>query len=55
MQTYTDEHDSSSYWDSHSRKQELLRRCPELENIEFTNQGDFYIDGLRYSVLTDYS
>jgi hypothetical protein len=55
MQSYADEHGPSNYWDPYSRKQELLRRCPELENIEFTNQGDFYIDGLRYSVLTDYS
>lgn len=55
MQTHADECGPSSYWDMIGRKKELIKRCPELENIEFTNQGDFYIDGLRYSVLTDFS
>ena len=48
-------HESSVWWDMEGRKRELLRRCPELKNIEFSNQGDFYIDNLRFSVLTDFS
>lgn len=48
-------HESSVWWDMESRMRELLRRCPELRNIEFSNYGDFYIDNLRFSVLTDFS
>ena len=48
-------HESGGWWDMEGRKRELLRRCPELKNIEFSNQGDFYIDNLRFSVLTDFS
>ena len=48
-------HESGGWWDMEGRKQKLLRRCPELKNIEFSNQGDFYIDNLRFSVLTDFS
>ena len=48
-------HESHGWWDREGRKQELLRRCPELKDVEFSNQGDFYIDGLRFSILTDFS
>lgn len=48
-------HESSGWWDMESRMRELLRRCPELKDVEFSDQGDFYIDDLRYSVLTDFS
>lgn len=55
MQSYVDEYGPEAYWDMEGRKRELLRRCPELKDVEFSDQGDFYIDGLRYSVLTNYS
>lgn len=48
-------HESGGWWDMEGRKQKLLRRCLELKNIEFSNQGDFYIDNLRFSVFTDFS
>ena len=48
-------HESRGWWDMEGRKQELLRRCPELNDVEFSDQGDFYIDNLRYSVLTQYT
>lgn len=48
-------HESHGWWDMEGRKRELLRRCPELKDVEFSDQGDFYIDNLRYSVLTQYT
>lgn len=57
MDIYAKEHseEDSIYWDVQGRKRKLIEECPELKNFEFSPLGELYIDGLRFTIFTDFS
>ena len=57
MDSYIKENprEHSIYWDIQGRKRELLNKCPELKNFEFSPLGELYIDNLRFTIFTDFS
>lgn len=46
--------DKSSWYDFSSRNRYFYQRCPNL-NINVNRYGEFYIDGLRFTVSEDFS
>lgn len=57
LDKYAKEHpeEHSIYWDVQGRKRKLIEECPELKNFEFSPLGELYIDGLRFTIFTDFS
>ena len=57
LDSYAKEHykERSIYWDVQGRKRKLIEECPELKNFEFSPLGELYIDGLRFTIFTDFS